>query len=57
MLHLAVAVPALATSVDHDIIGPLYYERHYTNAPVRYKEGCAIVEERIGWGTSIDLSR
>ena len=57
MLHLAVAVPALATSVDHDIIGPLYYERHFTDSPVRYRDGCAIAEERVGWGISIDLSR
>ena len=27
MLHLAVAVPQLSTAVDHDIIGPLYYEQ------------------------------
>lgn len=57
MLHLAIAVPALATTVDHDIIGPLYYERHFTDSPVRYRNGCAIAEERVGWGTSIDLSR
>jgi muconate cycloisomerase len=57
MLHLAIAVPALATTVDHDIIGPLYYERHFTDSPVRYRNGCAIAGERVGWGTSIDLSR
>ena len=57
MLHLAIAVPALAASVDHDIIGPLYYERHFTDSPVRYRNGCAIAEERVGWGISIDLSR
>jgi muconate cycloisomerase len=54
--HLAIAVPALATTVDHDIIGPLYYERHFTDTPVRYRNGCAIAEERVGWGISIDLS-
>lgn len=57
MLHLAVVVPALATTVDHDIIGPLYYERRYTDFPVRYKNGCAIAEDRIGFGMSIDASR
>ncbi|HEV7219554.1 MAG TPA: enolase C-terminal domain-like protein [Terriglobales bacterium] len=56
MLHLAIAVPALATTVDHDIIGPLYYERHFTHSPVRFRNGCAIAEERVGWGMSIDLS-
>ena len=56
MLHLAVAMPALATSVDHDIIGPLYYERHLTDFPVRFKAGFAIVEDRVGFGASIDLS-
>jgi muconate cycloisomerase len=56
MLHLAVAVPALATTVDHDIIGPLYYERHFTRSPVRYRNGFALAEERVGWGMSIDLT-
>jgi muconate cycloisomerase len=56
MLHLAIAVPALATTVDHDIIGPLYYERHLTDTPVRYENGCAVVEERTGWGIAIDPS-
>lgn len=55
MLHLAIAAPALTTSVDHDIIGPLYYERHFTDTPVRYRDGCVMVEDRIGWGISIDL--
>jgi L-alanine-DL-glutamate epimerase-like enolase superfamily enzyme len=55
MLHLAVSVPALATTVDHDIIGPLYYERHFTDSPVCFKNGCAIVDDRIGPGISIDL--
>lgn len=56
MLHLAIAVPALATSVDHDIIGPLYYERHLTDLPLRFKAGFAIAEDRIGFGASIGLS-
>ena len=50
MLHLAVAVPALATEVGHDIIGPLYYERSFTRCPIRYANGCAIVPEGDGLG-------
>jgi L-Ala-D/L-Glu epimerase len=50
MLHLAVAVPALATEVGHDIIGPLYYERSFTNTPIRYANGCAILPEGNGFG-------
>jgi len=57
MLHLALAAPGLASSVDHDMIGPLYYERHFTGSPIRYRNGCAIAEEGAGWGVSIDLSR
>jgi L-alanine-DL-glutamate epimerase-like enolase superfamily enzyme len=52
MLHLAVAVPALADHVDHDIIGPLYYERHFTDTPIQFADGCAIVPEGHGWGVS-----
>jgi muconate cycloisomerase len=54
MLHLAVAMPALATDVDHDIIGPLYYERHFTSTPIRYEDGCAILDDRPGLGVEID---
>jgi L-alanine-DL-glutamate epimerase-like enolase superfamily enzyme len=50
MLHLAIAVPALATEVGHDIIGPLYYERSLTQTPIQYANGCAIVPEGHGFG-------
>jgi muconate cycloisomerase len=55
MLHLAVAVPALATSVDHDIIGPLYYEHHFTRSPIRFAEGRAILPDGVGWGAGVEL--
>ena len=55
MLHLAVAVPALATSVDHDIIGPLYYEHHFTRTPIRFAEGRAILPDGVGWGVGVEL--
>lgn len=57
MLHLAVAMPSLATDVDHDIIGPLYYERHFTATPIRFQNGCALVEKRYGWGIEPDISK
>jgi L-alanine-DL-glutamate epimerase-like enolase superfamily enzyme len=50
MLHLAVAVPALATEVDHDAIGPLYYDGHFTTPQIQYINGCAIVPEGPGLG-------
>jgi L-alanine-DL-glutamate epimerase-like enolase superfamily enzyme len=50
MLHLAVATPDLAISVDHDIIGPLYYEQHSTGTPIRFQNGCAILPEGPGLG-------
>jgi L-alanine-DL-glutamate epimerase-like enolase superfamily enzyme len=54
MLHLAIAMPGLATEVDHDTIGPLYYDTHLTNPPIRYQEGCAIVPEGPGLGVEFD---
>lgn len=56
MLHLAAAMPSLATSVDHDIIGPLYYDRHYTRTPIRFADGCALVPGGPGLGVVPDLS-
>lgn len=53
MLHLAVAMPNLATTVDHDIIGPLYYLEHLTQAPICYEEGCAILPEGNGLGLEV----
>jgi L-alanine-DL-glutamate epimerase-like enolase superfamily enzyme len=52
MLHLAVAMPALATEVDHDAIGPLYYDRHFTSPTIQYVNGCAIVPEGPGLGVN-----
>jgi muconate cycloisomerase len=56
MLHLAVAVPGLSTSVDRDIIGPLYYDRHLTRSPIRFANGCALLPEGDGLGMDIQLS-
>jgi L-alanine-DL-glutamate epimerase-like enolase superfamily enzyme len=55
MLHLAVAVPG-STSVDRDIIGPLYYDRHLTRSPIRFANGCALLPEGDGLGMDIELS-
>ncbi len=54
MLQLAVAMPALATSVDHDVIGPLYYEKHFTRSPIQFRGGCAVVPEGRGLGLEFD---
>jgi L-alanine-DL-glutamate epimerase-like enolase superfamily enzyme len=56
MLHLAAAMPVLSPSVDHDIIGPLYYERHFTQSPIQFAEGCALVPEGVGLGVEPDLT-
>ncbi|HZY63733.1 MAG TPA: enolase C-terminal domain-like protein [Edaphobacter sp.] len=53
MLHLAVAMPNLASTVDHDIIGPLYYLEHLTSTPIRYEDGCAILPEGNGLGVEV----
>jgi len=50
MLHLASAMPALCKSVDHDVIGPLYYTEHLTDRPIEFKDGCAHVPEGPGLG-------
>jgi L-alanine-DL-glutamate epimerase-like enolase superfamily enzyme len=55
MLQLAVAIPRLATSVDHDIIGPLYYEKHFTKTPIRFADGCAILPEGPGLGIEPEI--
>lgn len=56
MLHLAIAIPNLAESVDHDIIGPLYYEQHFTKTPIQFRDGAAILPEGPGLGLIPDLS-
>lgn len=50
MLHLAVAIPALATSVGHDIIGPLYYQKSIAIAPILFEDGCALLPDGSGLG-------
>jgi L-alanine-DL-glutamate epimerase-like enolase superfamily enzyme len=57
MLHLAVAMPGLAQSVDHDIIGPLYYEKHFTSTPIRFRNGCAVLPDGPGLGVEPELPR
>ena len=57
MLHLAIAMPGLAMEVDHDTIGPLYYDTHLTNPPIRYREGCAIVPDGPGLGVEFDAGK
>lgn len=52
MVHMAVAIPNLATSVDHDILGPLYYQQHLTVPPLRYDQGCALLPEGNGLGVT-----
>jgi muconate cycloisomerase len=54
MLHLAVAMPALASEVDHDTIGPLYYDRHFSNPPIHFENGYAIVPEGPGLGLTFN---
>ena len=54
MLHLAAAMPALATDVDHDVIGPIYYDRHFTSNPIEYANGCAIVPDGPGLGINFE---
>jgi L-alanine-DL-glutamate epimerase-like enolase superfamily enzyme len=52
MLHLAVAIPELARTVDHDIIGPLYYPSPSTDQPIAYRDGCAVLPEGPGLGVT-----
>jgi L-alanine-DL-glutamate epimerase-like enolase superfamily enzyme len=52
MLHLAVAIPNLATTVDHDIIGPLYYPSPSAERPIAYRDGCALLPEGPGLGVT-----
>ena len=50
MLALAVAAPALSTSVNHDIIGPLYYQTAGGDPPIAYRDGCALLPAGPGLG-------
>jgi muconate cycloisomerase len=54
MLQLAIAVPALATEVDHDIIGPLYYDHHFTQTPIPFADGYALLPQGPGLGVNVD---
>lgn len=54
MLHLAVAMPALCSTVAHDIIGPLYYTEHLTRNPLQFRNGCACVPAGPGLGITPD---
>jgi hypothetical protein len=53
MLTLAVAAPALATSIGHDIIGPVYY--HEQRQKIEYRDGCAVLPDGNGLGVTPDL--
>jgi L-alanine-DL-glutamate epimerase-like enolase superfamily enzyme len=52
MLTLAVTTPALATSIAHDIIGPVYYKDQ--GLQIEYREGCAVLPEGKGLGVTPD---
>jgi muconate cycloisomerase len=54
MLHLAVAAPALSTSVYHDIIGPLYYERRLSHPAITFRNGCAVLPDGPGLGVNFN---
>lgn len=54
MLHVAVAAPALSTSVYHDIIGPLYYERPLSDPAIRFRNGCAVLPDGPGIGVKFN---
>lgn len=54
MLQLAVSMPALCGAVNHDIIGPLYYQQHLTKQPIEYAKGCALVPQGTGLGVELE---
>lgn len=54
MVHLAVAIPNLAESVAHDIIGPLYHTRRVGVEPIAMQNGCAAVPSGPGLGVELD---
>ncbi len=54
MLTLATAAPALADSVQHDIIGPLYYEETMLKNAIRYQDGCVLAPlDKAGLGVEL----
>lgn len=54
MLHLAVAIPNLADTVNHDIIGPIYHERRTGSPPIAIANGKAAVPAGVGLGVELD---
>ena len=55
MLHLAVAIPNLVESVDHEIIGPLYHHPLPGIEPLTIVNGRAILREGNGLGVDVDF--
>jgi L-Ala-D/L-Glu epimerase len=56
MLHLAVAMPNLSESVDHEIIGPLYYTHSLGATAVKIENGRAVLCPGIGLGADLDFA-
>ena len=56
MLHLAVSMPNLAESVDHEIIGPLYHRQGLGIEPLRIENGRALLPEGVGLGVQVDFA-
>jgi len=56
MLHLAVSIPNLSHTIDHDIIGPLYHKRHIGAPLLTFKDGCAVLPSGPGLGVAVDLN-
>ena len=56
MLHLAVSIPNLSESVDHEIIGPLYNSRSLGLEPLRIDKGRAVLSGGIGLGVEVDFA-
>ncbi len=53
MLTLAVTAPALATTIGHDIIGPIYYSKQPQQ--IKFKDGCAVLPDGNGLGVRPEL--
>jgi muconate cycloisomerase len=54
MLQLAVSIPNLADTVDHDIIGPIYHERRTGSPPIAIANGEATLPAGAGLGVELD---
>jgi L-alanine-DL-glutamate epimerase-like enolase superfamily enzyme len=55
MLHLATSISNLCTSVDHEIIGPLYHSGTLGNETLRIRDGKAVLFGGIGLGLDLDF--